>query len=598
MNRQTSQQFQSFGAVGAPTSIGELRIAMVRTKPYFLLTILLSQIWSLVLSVIKQTAADFAAATGLPETSSTYDLSPRPTLVITINPKSSENKVHALETAGFAPRSNGRYKYYAGPATDLALRAAVKEGVATDAFAPGNSVSVNGLILFSVMSRILYHAFIVLSSLPTVNSLADITTYTPAAVSDAFKLTESRLDQLPAKGFFFPYFDGLLLPDNGVTLTTFVKVFSPLFGKTPAVIAEATKTFASGWSTLSRTIAGKEYSHMVYCIDTAISCGISARPVYLAGQYAGCVFDTADCIVHIGSQIHVPQDTQGLKTGVERMQSHESSLEEICAILTEVDKDADESEDVRVISPHLITSARSLHYAFKTRTLGPDTQAKLAPLIRKLRFEQKLWDITNPKHVQSAVAFITTKTFPDQSVPMNMRIDAMFTKQPIYSVLGAFGTKAPSLRGTGTQIVRRIAPKFYESLDKPGRLVGIPVFAKSHQEAKEDWEAILNEFTVFFDTKGKDKEGKLRVKGVTSFIPFDTDEYRGIQGSLLTLMGKGKRRRVESDDTVGATQEEIDQDAKRKRRKEKGFGMMGLTFGLHQGESGMDVDAENDDIFT
>jgi len=29
MNRQTSQQFKTYGAVGSPTSVGELRISMI-----------------------------------------------------------------------------------------------------------------------------------------------------------------------------------------------------------------------------------------------------------------------------------------------------------------------------------------------------------------------------------------------------------------------------------------------------------------------------------------------------------------------------------------------------------------------------------------
>jgi hypothetical protein len=130
---------------------------------------LLSQLWALVLATIKQVAVDFSSASGMPSTTSTYDLSPRPALVITISPKSSENKARALETAGFTARSNGRYKYFVGPSTDLGLSAAVQEGVAVGAFAPGNAVSMNGLILFSVMSHILYHAFVVLKTLPLLS---------------------------------------------------------------------------------------------------------------------------------------------------------------------------------------------------------------------------------------------------------------------------------------------------------------------------------------------------------------------------------------------------------------------------------------------
>jgi len=220
--------------------------------------------------------------------------------------------------------------------------------------------------------------------------------------------------------------------------------------------------------------------------------------------------------------------------------------------------------------------------------------------MRKLRFEQALWDVTNPKHVQTAVSLICKQEFPSVEVPMNLRIDAVFSKQPIYSVLGAFGNKAPSLRGSGSQIVRRIARDFYKSLDKPGRLVGIPVFAKPHNEAKEDWEAILREYTVFFDTKGADKEGKLRVKMVSSFIPFDSDEGKGVSNALTALVAGKKREREEEgkNEDGGRTQEELDQEARTKRRRQKGLGMLGLAFDLPAGADDLIVDdAAEENIF-
>lgn len=342
---------------------------------------------------------------------------------------------------------------------------------------------------------------------------------------------------------------------------------------------------------------------MVFCIKLATSCAVPVRPVYLAGVYAGCVFDAGKCMVVVGGQVLKPSTTSELESQIERMQTHDSALAEICAILTSIDKDDDASEDHLVISPTSIKSARQLHYMFKTRTLGPDEQKKLFPLMRKLRFEQKFWDVTNPTHVRQAIAYIVEKKFPDDTVPMNLRLDAVFTKQPIYSVLGAFGTKAPSIRGTGTHIVRRIAPRFLENLDKPGRVTGIPVFAKSHQEAKEDWEGILREYTVFFDHKGADKQGKLRISHLSSLIPFDTEDSKAIMKSLVSLTSSQKRKADDKDEEApaGKTQEELDQDEKKKRRKVAVYGMLGMTFGPPPAEAGgsggaMDVDA-GDDFF-
>jgi len=565
---------------------------MANPKPSGLFVMVLSTIWAYIVASINKTAVDFSTAAGLPHSKITYDLSPRPGLCVTLPQKSGENKVRALETAGFVKRSNGRYNYFVGPASEAAIMAAVKEGAESDAYAPGELVSINGLALFLSMSRILHYAFSILHTIEIPDSATSFSKI-PAtgSDSDSFKLHEGNLKEVPKKGFFFGYFDGLLLPDHGHTLSAYIARFSPLFGSQPAGIAEAIKTFGSGWSTLQATIAGREYSHMIFCLELAFSAGIRARPLFLSGRYSGCVFETSTAICNVGGALYVPQDTEGLTAGIQRMQCHESALAEVCALLAEIP--TDDSEIVELVSPSRIKTARQLHNLFRTRTLGPDLQTKIIPLLKKMRFEQSLWDVTNAKHVAAVIALIVEKKFPDESVPMNIRIDAMFTKQPIYSALGAFGLKAPSIRGSGTLIVRRIAPKFYENIDKPGRLVGVPIFAKSHQEAKEDWEGVLNEYTVFFDHKSKDKEGKLRIKNVTAFIPFDTDEYRDINNRLGSLV-KGKKREREEEETVAPTQEQLDLEDKKKRRRIKGIGMLGLTFGLPSSDATMDVDDEDD----
>lgn len=602
MNRQTSQQFASFGATGAPASVGNLRLSMVYTTFRAARAIKLALFSNYIASVITKSTAN-SNMLQLPPTKIPFDLAGRPELIITMPPKSSEASLSALEAAGFSSRTNGRFRYYSGPSTDAALDAALKAGASTDAFSPGNCVSVNGLVLYTIMSRVLFHAFIVFDQMITPTKIHQkdddpsyFAPYTTLVSEDSFKITRSNLDTvLPTKGFFFPYFDGLLLPDNGHSLGFFCMKFSSLLGTKPNAVAEAMKTFGSGWSTLSNTSAGKCYSHILFCMEIAFMSHCFIRPVYLANTYAGSVFYTGDNIVTVGSRIHVPCDMAALKEQILVLESHDVTLRAICDLLEDLPRE-NEQEPLK-IDPALLTHPRMLHDLFRKLTIGPDTQTKIAPLLRKLQFEQKLWDVTNPKHVQSAVRLISSKTFPDESVPFNIRLDAIYSKQPIFSVLAAFGNKAPSLRGSGSQIVRRIGPKFYESIDKPGRLVGIPIFAKSHQEAKEDWERIHAEATVFFDTKGKDKEGKLRVKNVTAMIPFDTDEARGIMVSLNLVTKKRKAEDTEKEGTeVVATQAEIDQRANAKKRKQMGFGLLGITAGLSQ-TAGVGMDVDDEDIF-
>jgi len=444
-------------------------------------------------------------------------------------------------------------------------------------------------LLYSLMSRVLTFAFAVLNLAPSLRSDKGKAVYDKNY--RGWKLTVANLSELPEKGHFFAYFDGLLLPDQGSTITTFLNLFSRLCGSKPAGLAQTLKVCGSGWSTLSNTVAGREYSHMLFCISQAISSGVRMRPVFLNDRYAGCVVYSSTALVHVGSIIHVPIDQATIKDAISSLRSHDTLLAEICGILSDIT--TDDGKDVTV-DPTTITSSRHLHNEFRIRPLGPDTISKIQPILRKISFEQALWDVTNPDHVRRAVAMIVKKEFPDTSVPCNLRIDAVFTKKPIYSVLAAFGTRAPSLRGTGSQVVRRISPGFYTTLDKPGKLTGIPVFAKSHNEAKEDWEGILSDYTIFFDSKGKDKEGRIRVRGVTSFITFDSDAGKAVMNSLSELVKDSKKRKEREDEPVGMTEEELARRAKAQRRREKGYGMLGLTFELPQGEA---MEEDDDDIY-
>jgi len=591
MNRETSQQFKTFGAMGAPTSIGDLRISMVNPVITPFLT-MVSYIWAFIIGFTRESDIDTMVTGTLPPTGESYDLSPRPQLVVTISPKGGEQKVSDLISAGFSARSNGRYKYYMGPGTDSAMRAAIPLGVTTDAHAPGNAVSINGLILYTLMSRVVTLAFGFLYRLPSLTMDGKKAKYDKNY--RGWKLTESKLAELPTKGHFFPYFDGLLLPDQGSTITTFLNLFSKLMGK-PNQLAQALRVCGSGWTTLNNTAAGKEFSHMLFCIKQALSSGVQMRPVYLNDRYAGCVFYTESALVHVGSSVYVPMDTAGIREGLESLRSHDSALAEICVILSGIP--LTEGNKEVVVDPLSIISSRHLHNQFRIRSLGPDTTAKLTLLMRKMRFEQQLWDVSNPDHVRKAVQLICKKEFPTTDVPMNLRVDCVYSKKPIYSVLGAFGTKAPSLRGYGSSIVRRITKEAYPSLDKPGRLVGIPVFAKSHNEAKEDWEGVTTDYTVFFDSKGKDKEGKLRIKGLSSQIPFDSEPGKAVINALADLV-KDTKKRKEREEEPGLTAEELAQRAKAQRRREKGYGMLGLSFDLPQAEgSNMDVDDDAEDIY-
>lgn len=590
-NRQSSQQFQTYKASGAPVPVTEARVTMFGTQANTFLRNLLTQIWAFILAVATQVPVALASVGELPASLTSFDLVPRPGLVIAISAKTTETVKNALVAAGFGEQTNGRYRYWVGPPTDQALTAAIKLGVVTDAFAPENNVSVNGLIAFSLINRIFHHAFVVLSSVTPHVSFDFVTTPVIAKVEKEFRFTEANLNLLPEKGFFFGYFDGMNLPDRSGLLRVFGKHFSLLLGKNARMV-ETMKALQSGWQTLHTTTSGRALAHMAYCIDTAIEFGIVVKPVFLAGEYSGCVFDTAKHGIVVGNTSVYPSSKVELTTSIQFMNSHESALVKIAELLSDLTITGDK-EKKEAVSPNALTSPRVIHNITRARTVLPSQQPELTRLVSELRFTQQLWDHTNPRHVQQAIGLITRKEFPTEDVPFNLRLDGLWTKNPIYSVLSSFGVRAPSLRGKGTQLTRRIGKDMY-NMTKPGRITGIPVFAKPHQEAKADWEGILREYNVWFDHKGSDKDGKLRIKDLSMLIPFETNEGKAIMNGLVAVT---KKRGIDEVDEgePGPTQEQLDEAAKAKRRRVKGYGMIGVV--IPGVSDTLDMDEDEPDPF-
>lgn len=590
-NKQPSQQFQSYGASGSPAPIAEARIIMFNSAPNSLFKQALVFIWGLIIAIITQATTSITALPfALPESLQTFDMFPRPNLVITVKGKISDTNKRSLQLAGFSAQTNGRYQYWSGPPTDNAVKAAISVGVVTDAFAPGNSVSVDGLIAFSIINRLIHYALIVLANLHHLTDLDTNALPVLGGLDLSYRLTETNLLELPDKGYFFGYFDGLILPDRANSLRILSRHFSLLLGKNVQMV-ETMRVLTSGWLSLNDTPAGRGISHLLYCIDHAIELGISVRPVFLGGIYAGCVFNTSSCGVIVGNTFVKPTDKTAMAEAIGMMQSHDSALLEIVNTIASCDPMYDDVPDITVSS---ITCARDIHDQLRRRNIPAPVQQKLLLLFRKLRFSEQLWETTNPRHVSAAIEMICRKEWPSRDIPINLRLDAMWTKKPIYSVLAAFNVRAPSLRGSDSTLSIPLHKNMYTTVTKPGKLLGIPIFAKAHDKALEDWEGVLADKHVWFSHKGADKMGTLRIRDQSLAITFDTPEAKSIIANLGTL--SLKRGRDEEVEVSVPSPDEIERQAQAKRRRLKGYGMIGLGFGAFGPTETAEMDAEEEEV--
>lgn len=592
--RKSSPQFVELGANGlVPAEIGSIKAA-VHTAGTSSLKLLFLSLWTFIASLVNSISVKISENVALKLSDDVPYLFPRPNLGITITgPNANETKISKLVAAGFTKRLNGRQVYYTGPGTEEAVAAAVRLGCVTDARVPSNTVNVDGIISLSLINRILYHAFRVLGNtdaLPTkISAQYDISDgeypFTP--------FTEANLDTLPERGMFFSYFNGLVLPDRSYPINRFIELFSSLFGDNPSVMCSTSYTLARGWSSLNDSPAGRMISHAIFCIDKAVTAGIPLKPVFLNGEYSGCVLIGKSFILNHTQGVAIPGEKEKIREGIQSLGSHDSAVSEIATLLSTIP--LRETGEEEIVTPESLNTPRAIHNQARIRKFSSNHQQLIMGLVKKLRFRQSFWDTRDAKHVQAAVHHILTGQFPDSDVPCNIATDGLWSTSPIYSVLLAFQVQAPSLRGNGAGMARTITKTMYTDIAQPGRLAGIPIFFKSHKQALEEWEEVMQYGQVYWNHGGVDKQGKLRVKAVGMYVPFDEGPAKAIMQSLMSYAGTLKRKRENVTEPEEPSEKQKEESEAAKRRKVDSYGAMfsALASNEEKDENAM----EEDDFF-
>lgn len=562
-NRNSSPLFKELGANGlAPAEAASSKISLIATGwvAYYRS---FAMMWAVILSLATKAvfALDTLVSGQIPLAGSEVpNLFPEPLMIISVE-SCQEAQTARLITAGYQVKAQGakKSKVFTGPGTLESIQVALKEGAKTNASAPSNMASIDGMLALNIINRILFHAFIVTSN-PVRYNPSDIDATTPV-ISESWRFTENNLEELPERGFFFPYFDGLCLPDRSWPIVWITQTFSRLLGPAPKIIAQNVTTLSRGWASLNDTSAGRMISHATFILSLAVSANCALRPVYLHGEYVGCVVTSTSVAVMTTFGVFPPGKKEELKEGILKFMSHDAAVSEIATLLsTLLTKDDKKS----IITSADLPTVRAIHDQIRSRQYEPRHQQALVASIRKTRFRQTLWNASNAKHVLQAVMHIVKGEFPPMDTPINPRGDGIFTTDPIYSVLSAFDVKVPSLIGTGNALARGIAKDMYSGISKPGPTSHLPIFFKPLQEAHRDWELVKQSCSVWFVANGVDKETKkLRVKGVGLNIPLEADEAKSIVGMLCTW--KAKRPREEEHGEPTDSQKEASREAKRKR---------------------------------
>jgi hypothetical protein len=545
--------------------MSSVKISLISTKPNALFQKVFSFLWAIVISMATATAVGLQATLQLPVTGGAIpNLFPIPQLIIGKKNLSEACKTR-LTSAGFVSKSTTKeMSLLTGPSTFEAIQVAVREECITNVHATSNLASVDGIVALNIINRLLHFTLLAMFSATAITIDDQKAELSVKLNSLDYKYTEANLGTLPAKGFFFPYFEGLVLPDRAFPINWIISKFSKSLGTTTRIIASNTLTLSRGWASLADTPSGRMISHMIFVLDIAIASDCRVRPVYLRGEYSGMVVESVGVGVMTDLGVFAAGSKAELETGINNMLSHDAAVEAIANLLSSLTIREDKS--VKTVSPADLISPRHIHDLVRIRELSPLHHNALVASIRKTKFRQTLWESSNPKQVQQAVAWILKGEFPPTDVPINIGTDALWSQDPIYSVLAAFAVKCPSIVGTGNSQILHISKEMYTKASKPGKLRGVPLFYKPLKEAYENWKQVMETRVVQFSSKGVDKEGFQRVQHVGRLMPFDDDSTKNIISSLCSMAAKKRKREddVEPAEPTDAQKEEA-QKAKKAR---------------------------------
>jgi hypothetical protein len=563
----TSSVFSDHGNGNeAPGAVSDSRISTITNFICFNMIINLQYLWAFTASFLLGKPVKVNSSVTAAQQKTDFTLFEDPPLIVTFRGKVTEDMVAQLSDIGFTRQTLNKYSFYKGPASDSAVHKLVSMGGQADAYSPYGTVNIEGYACLGVMNRVLHGALGFLASWTKTTGL--LVQKSDAEVSKSswkdYAITKS--DGVSGKGHFFPYFDGLVTPDKAFPPRFFVDTFGKLLNSEGKGMLNATKIIQSGWVSLSTTPPGLQLSHLLFGVSLCISNpGITLKPVILFNDYTGFVLEGEGLVVFKGTEAHYPVAADVLTKEISGMNAHDNAIDKIAKLMSELPLEGSPDKTQEVLA-EVLTSQRQIHIYLKNRNIPSTRLAELKSLIDATRFREKYWDTTDRVKIAAAIDAICDRRFLTADAPFCLKSAAMFTKDPTFSTLAAFGLTAISLKGTGNNASFPVTRggRFYKDF-KQASLQGIPIFTKPLQTAYEDMTDLLSSGIISFKHSGNDKHGIARVMAQTSMIPHDTTQAKRIIDALVgtCVKEKEKKRKTEDDGEIDNAEE------KRKVKKTK-----------------------------
>lgn len=247
-------------------------------------------------------------------------------------------------------------------------------------------------------------------------------------------------------GLYFPYFDGMVLPDKAVFNHVFPTIFYHCLGENAEVAAKLWSRIRSGYRSMAWTPAGRIISHAYYGIDLAKKTLGSFTPVFEGQRYMGFVIQADQLTIKIHGRTYTARGIMDLQEDIKVTTKHDAALAKIVTLINAPIVDGKHVYSVKVDQ---INTSYKLKGIVINLDLGHFQSTPFVEEMLKLESELSFteqYPVPTAKVLQQAISYMQTGDYSTiASYPQFLGNSLLFDKERIVIALGIFGPRVPSL---------------------------------------------------------------------------------------------------------------------------------------------------------
>jgi len=322
----------------------------------------------------------------------------------------------------------------------------------------------------------------------------------PSTVPESIHGLPTAIPTLP--GLAFPFFDGILADDMNFVSSVIRTYFLESLGDTRDEILACYSSLKGSLGSLASTPTGMVLQHIFSGVKLAIESQARLFLIIDNGKYLGYTIHGWYFTVSLDGYKHRPLEYGKLLEEVRRIDEHSVAVAEIMARLSKLKLRSTRKPPTRKLlldrKEKCLANPRELAALLSEIDLDDeDERLEIERVANRLAYPQRFWEVTADR-ILEAIDLLLAQSFPAVDVPMYTRGGVLTSRDPVVSVLAAFGFESFSFKnpgGTPRKVPREASSDtlFAPYKGKGGKMVNpnptMIMAKKSLSLCVEDWKS-------------------------------------------------------------------------------------------------------------